>query len=349
MSIVKRLTAIVASGLALATTPEAQAWKTPSPLGPDRPTPSVPPPPPLADSNEPSNVVPPPSARKPRELMVFASGFALAALAAVAAVAIWMLPGANPSPVPEKPQTTVAPPQPAAPPSGQLSTCPTEPAATAATDKDGKFPLQAGVEGLIAADITSFIVIGTEAAAAGRPRDAEAAFLMACRVAEKLGGAGSVESADAKYQLGSHYTKLALGAGVADAGVAGVAGGSDRVDLLKRAEALYLDSLQTSIVHHGEAHEKSRLAAQGLATVRQMLAQGQNVPPAPAPVLAPPLVAGPAETKKLPEPAPPGTAAAPTVRPLPATGAEVTIRKDLPVVKKCPEAVAALGLCNPAN
>lgn len=341
MSIVKRLTAIVASGFALATTPEAQAWKTPSPLGPDRPTPSVPPPPHLADSPETANVVPPPLALKPRELIIFASGFVLAAVAAVAAVAIWLLPGADPSPVPGKPKTSVALPQPAALASGQLATCPMEPAATAASEKDGKFPLQAGVEGLIAADITSFIVIGNEAAAAGRPRDAEAAFLMACRVAEKLGGAGSVESAAAKYQLGSHYAKLAL--------AAGVAGGADRVDLLKRAEALYLDSLQTSIVHHGEAHEKSRLAAQGLATVRQTLAQRENVQPTPAPVLAPPLVAGPGESKKLPELAPPDTAAAPTVSPLPATGAEVKTRKDLPVVKKCPEAVAALGLCNPAT
>ena len=340
MRITKRLTAIIASGFALAATPEAQAWKAPSPLGPGRPTPSVPPPPQLADPPETATVKPPPLALSARELLVFASGFALAA---VAAVGMWMLPGSDSSPVPGKPKTSVAvaPPLPAALASGQLATCPTEPAAAPANEKDGQFPLQAGVEGLIAADITSFIVIGNEAAAAGRPRDAEAAFLMACRVADKLGGAGSVESADAKYQLGSHYARLALGGGVA--------GGADRIELLRRAEPLYLDSLQTSIVHHGEAHEKSRLAAQGLAAVRQTLAPGENVQPTPAPVLAPELVTGAGGLKKRPELAPPGAAPALTASQLPTTDAEVKTRQGLPVVKTCPEAVAALGLCNSAN
>ena len=338
MKIIKRLTAMIASGFALAATPEAQAWKTPSPLGPGRPTPSVPPPPQLADPPETATVKPQPSALSVRELLVFASGFALAA---IAAVGMWMLPGADSASVLGKPKTSVAPPLPAALASGQLATCPTEPAATAANEKDGKFPQQAGVEGLIAADITSFIVIGNEAAAAGRPRDAEAAFLMACRVAEKLGGAGSVESADAKYQLGSHYARLALGDGVA--------GGADRIELLRRAEPLYLDSLQTFIVHHGEAHEKSRLAAQGLAAVRQTLASGENVQPTPAPVRAPELVTGAGGLKKLPEVAPPGAAPALTTSQLPTTDTEVKTRQGLPVVKKCPEAVAALGLCNPAN
>lgn len=334
MSIVQRLTAIIASGFALAATPEAQAWKTPSPLGPGRPTPNVPPPPQLVDPPKTATVEPPPLALTSRELLVFASGFVLAG---VAAVGIGMLPGGDSSPVPGKSRTSVAPSPPAALASGQLATCPIEPAATAANEKDGKFPQQAGVEGLIAADITSFIVIGNEAAAAGRPRDAEAAFLMACRVADKLGGAGSVESADAKYQLGSLYARLALGEGVA--------GGADRVELLRRAEPLYLDSLQTSIAQHGEAHEKSRRAAQGLAALRQTLAQGENV--SPAPVLPPAPVTGAAGLKTPPDLVPPAAALA--VSPLPTTDAEVQVRQGLSVIKKCPEAVAALGLCNPAN
>ena len=348
MSIIKRLTAIIASGFALAATPEAQAFKTPSPLGPGRPTPGGPPPPQLADSPETTNSEPPPLELTPRTLIVFASGFALAA---AAVVAVWMLPSADTSLAPGKPKTSVAPPQQIALGSGQLAICPIEPAAIAASDKDGKFPLQTGVEGLIAADITSFIVVGNEAAAADRPRDAEAAFLMACRVADKLGGAGSIESADAKYQLGSHYAKLALGTG-----------GANRAELLKRAESLYRDSLQTSIAHHGKAHEKSQLAAQGLAAVKQTLAQGENVQAKPAtaaaPAPAPALVSVPvleqelvtdAGLKKPADPAPPGAAAALTVSPSPATDAGAKARQDLPIVKQCPEAVAALGLCNPVN
>ena len=218
-----------------------------------------------------------------------------------------------------------------------------EPAAAAASEKDGKFPLQAGVEGLIAADITSFIFIGNEAAAAGRPRDAEAAFLMACRVADKLGGAGSVESADAKYQLGSHYARLALGGGVA--------GESDRVELLKRAEPLYLESLQTSIARYGEAHEKSQQAAKGLAAVRQAppstpgpaQAQAQIMPPAPAPKLAARVEA----SEKPPKLAPPVAGAAPGVSPLPPAEAQGKNRKRPPAVQQCLPAVATLGLCSP--
>lgn len=344
MSIIKRLTAIIASGFALAATPEAQAWKEPSPLGPGRPTPSVTPPPQLPDPPETTTVEPPPLALRASGLVVFASGFALAA---VVAVGLWMLPGADSSPVAGKPKTSIAPPQPAALASGKLATCPLEPAAAAASEKDGKFPLQASVEGLIAADIKSFIFIGNEAAAAGRPRDAEAAFLMACRVADKLGGAGSVESADAKYQLGSHYARLALGGGVA--------GDSDRVELLRRAEPLYLESLQTSIARYGEAHEKSQQAAKGLAAVRQAptpmptptpgpaQAQAQIMPPAPSPKLATRVEA----SEKPPKLAPPVAGAAPGVSPLPPAEAQGKNRQRPPAIQKCLPAVATLGLCSP--
>jgi hypothetical protein len=276
MAITKRLAAIIASGLALAATPEEQAWKTPRPaasLVPDEPAASDPPPSGLPDQPE-TTVQPAPVALISRELVVFASGFALAA---AAAVGIWMLRGADASPVHGKPKTGVAAPLPTAM-TGQLATCLTEHAAAPANEKDGHFPLQASVSGLIAADIASFIVIGNEAAAAGRPRDAEAAFLMSCRVADKLRGAASLESADAKYHLGSHYGRLGL--------YGGLAAGTDRAELLRRAEPLYLDSLQTYIANYGEAHEKSQLAAEGLAAVRQTLAQGKNVQPAPAPVTA---------------------------------------------------------------
>jgi hypothetical protein len=300
----------------------------------------------------------------PREWVVVASGVAGAA---IAAVGIWLLLGTETLPLPGQAKTGLVQPQPAALASPQLASCAVEPAAVAASDKDGHFPLQAGVEGLIAADITSFIAIGNDSAAAGRPRDAEAAFLMACRVADKLGGAGSVELADAKYQLAALYAKLAL------AGAA--AGGADRAELLKRAEPLYRDSLQTSVVRYGEAHEKSQLAAKGLAAVRQALvpaatptakpAPAATATPAPAPVQAqivpppPPSSPSPAPVpkpairveaaEKPPRPAPPVAVAAPAVRPMPPAVAPATTRQRPSAVKECLPAVAALGLCDPGT
>ncbi|MDB5742542.1 MAG: hypothetical protein JWR68_857 [Polaromonas sp.] len=175
-------------------------------------------------------------------------------------------------------KTTAAPSQAVAQPSpsltAPLASCSLQPLTTVAGEKDGRFPLQSEVDGLTAADAASFIVVGKEAAAAGRTRDAEVAFLMSCRVAQKLKGADSVESASAKYQLGWHYAKVAL---------EGNAAGASRAEMLKRAEGLYSDSLQTYRTQYGESHEKSRFAAEGLAAVRQRLAQASNTPSVPGP------------------------------------------------------------------
>ncbi len=242
-------------------------------------------------------------------------------------------------------KATVARLQPSAPPLAQRATCNVEPATPAAGEADGRFPLHASVAGLVAADIASLIVIGDEAAATGRPRDAEAAYLMSCRLADKLKGAGSAELADAKYQLGAHYARLALGGGVVS--------GADRAELLRRAEPLYLDSLQASVALRGEAHEKSQLAAQGLAALRQTAAQGNNVQPAPAtasapvPAPAPERVAGPGVSQPPPASARAPAVAAPTARQAPVTDAGPSSPQDFPATKACPEAVAALGLCNP--
>jgi hypothetical protein len=50
--------------------------------------------------------------------------------------------------------------------------------------KDAQFVLKTDLSGMTAKNIASFIVLGKEAAASGRPRDAEVAFLMSCRVSE---------------------------------------------------------------------------------------------------------------------------------------------------------------------
>ena len=89
---------------------------------------------------------------------------------------------------------------------------------------------------MAASNVASFIVVGKEAVASGRPRDAKVAFLMSCRVADRLLGMDSTESADARYQLGWLYARLTLEGG---------AGAANRTEMRRRAEQFYADSLRT--------------------------------------------------------------------------------------------------------
>ena len=201
-----------------------------------------------------------------RQLAIFASALMLGT--AVAA-GLWMLTNPSSSRLQGNAKTTVSAEPAVAMARELLSACPSQPAAPVATQKDGKFLTQGNLPGIEATDAARFIVVGKEAAAAGRPRDAEVAFLLACRVADKFRGAGSVESADAKYQLAWHYEWLAREGGLAK--------GADRAELLKRANSLYSDSLKAYVAKFGQNHEKSRFAADGLAAVQQTLANGQPV------------------------------------------------------------------------
>ncbi len=146
--------------------------------------------------------------------------------------------------------------------------CPSEPATAALSKKDGQYAVRSDLSSNGERDIAGFVLIGKEAAASGRPRDAEVAFLMSCRLADKFKGLASPESIDARYQLARHYAQVALHSG-ANAG-------PNRGELLRRAEALYLDSLSSYRARHGEKHEKSRFAAEGLASVRTALAQSEK-------------------------------------------------------------------------
>lgn len=315
MTIDKRQGAVFASGVLLGAVAVAGAWKrrgAASPQAPETPITSVPLPHPvpgkLDASTQPprlvaelpkENVSPPqalpretvrsstkarvpprqpwpeplktavpplqPAAPTTRQLKVFLSGSVLAAAAIAGA---WLLLDPLGLPMAGKPVTTASA-------SGQVATCPLVPATAASSSRDGKFPFQPDVPGLTATDMASFIVIGRDAAASSRPRDAEVAFLMSCRLADKLKGADSAESADGKYLLGAHYAKLALGAG------SGL--DASRPELLRRAEFLYLDSLRIYSATYGPADERSRSAADGLAAVRQTLAQAPAAQPTPVP------------------------------------------------------------------
>ena len=264
MTIITRLAAVLAAGFKLAAASDAAAWKAPrsaSSAVPEQATTSVSPPVPKRPS---TSVQLPPVALTSRQLTVFALGFVLAA---AALAGIWMTLNESSSQASSMLKTTNLAMQPGVPASRQFAACPLMPTTAAASEKDGQFPLQADVSGLIAADIASFIAIGKEAVASGRLRDAEVAFLMSCRVADKLKGADSVESAEAKFQLGAHYARLALDADSAN-----------RAELLRQAELLYSDSSHIYLLKYGKAHEMSQFAAEGLATVRQTLALGDSAP-----------------------------------------------------------------------
>ena len=318
MTIDKRQGAVFASGVLLGAVAVAGAWKRRGPAAsqaPETPETSVPSPQPASEklktSAQPTrfvdvspqeNVSPPqmparetvssstkarvppwqplpelpktavlplqPAPPTARQLKVFISGSVLAAAAIAGA---WLLLDPLGLPMPGKPVTIASASAPQA--SGQVATCPLTPATAASGSQDGKFPFQPDVPGLSATDIASFMVIGKDAAASSRPRDAEVAFLMSCRLADKLKGADSSEAADSKYLLGAHYARLAL--------LAGFNPDASRPELLKRAEFLYLDSLRIYSAAHGKSDERSRSAADGLAAVRQTLAQTSR--PAPVP------------------------------------------------------------------
>jgi hypothetical protein len=278
MTITQRLAALVASALALAAADDAGAWKPRSEQArvPDKSTASVPAPQPTPDQAK-ASTQPPPVALTQGHPAVLASALVLAAAAAVGA---WMLPAADSSAVPGQQKNRSLVPQPTALASSQLAACPLRPLTAVAGKKDGQFPLQAGVAGLVAADIASFIVVGQEAAASGRSRDAEVAFLMACQVADKLKGIDSVESAQARYELGSHYARLAQDGSPATA--------PNRDTLRSHAERLYLDSLHLYHFNYGQTREKPAFENQEPAPVQQTLAQGESLQSTPAPMLAMP-------------------------------------------------------------
>ena len=182
---------------------------------------------------------------------------------AAVVVGVWVLLGNGASwSAPGQPKPGVATPPSAALAPAQRVACPLQPAAAVAGKKDGRFALQADLSSMTAGNIASFIVLGKEAAAAGRLRDAEVAFLMSCRLADRLLGGDSVESANAKYQLGSLYARLAL--------ESGPGASTQRAELGSHAQRLYADSLRTYQARYGPAHEKTRFAAEGLAALQQL-------------------------------------------------------------------------------
>src|SRR3954468_11951548 len=119
----------------------------------------------------------------------------------------------------------------AAPVSVAVGACAFTPVVSTAASDDGRVNVQSDLSGRGPKEIEGWLLDGKEAVAAGRQRDAEADFLMACRAAEELGDGGVLPQAEAMYNLGRHYAALA-----------GAAPESRSGELWKRAGSLFAAS-----------------------------------------------------------------------------------------------------------
>jgi hypothetical protein len=144
-----------------------------------------------------------------REGIILASGLAAGAVlsAAIVLAPRWRAPAVQP--------TGTATAQRVAMGASPRAACPQQPAAAPSGAADGRFHVPARLSSYGPSDIGAFMTIGKEAAAAGRPHDAEVAFIMACRVADQFKGSDSTESGRARDQLAVHYDDLLREAGPA--------------------------------------------------------------------------------------------------------------------------------------
>ena len=140
-----------------------------------------------------------------------------------------------------------------------ISTCPPQPAVPInAARADGVFALEAALATVPPPSASAFLAVGREAAQQGRVRDAEVAFMAACRVAERQGGSHSAPVADAKVQLGEHYLAVAGRQPGNETGQA----------LFQRASALFSESADAYAVVLGKNASRTRMAEQRVAAMR---------------------------------------------------------------------------------
>ena len=183
---------------------------------------------------------------------VFAAGLALGLVAALAVVGITRDRVEDQSAAaPQAPVETILA-------EASEANCRFAPIVPAASREDGLLPLDKDLQGRTASAVNTLILSGKEAAASGKPRDAEVAFLMACRSAETIEG-DPLPLADAHYQLGRHYAQVALAPDV-----------PKRDTMIERAQALYASSLAAYRKHKGPEHERTKFAQQGLERLEQL-------------------------------------------------------------------------------
>jgi hypothetical protein len=160
--------------------------------------------------------------------------------------------------------------QPASPaPVKQAAACAFEPLLAASEGTtDGRYRIQSAGTQATPQDLPAYLAVGADAAAQGRVRDAETAYIIACRMAGQATGVDSAELADAKYQLASHYLQAA--------NEAQVTSGFD--EIRQRAEMLFGESIDVYGMKLGIDHEKTRQAVAGLSAVKAAVAQGGGTP-----------------------------------------------------------------------
>jgi len=184
-----------------------------------------------------------------RKALIFAAGLLLGGVLAAWAYRTWVAPGpvssplvgvrapVEPAPVEPTPPAATLTEEPgavrsalAAVPAARAApsadSCPFEPMVARQGPPDGRFALQAALSIHSTSNPSAFLAVAREAAAQGRPRDAEVALIASCRVAGQAVGFYAEELADAKGQLGQLYAELGSQENAA----------GQRAELLRRAE-----------------------------------------------------------------------------------------------------------------
>lgn len=149
--------------------------------------------------------------------------------------------------------------------SASAGSCPAEPLLPLGAAGDGQFALQAALATSLGSEAGVYLKVADEVASQGRPRDAEVAWIVACRIAEQAGGFSSAPLADVKSRLAQHYAAVAATPGAQPI----------RLELLARAETLLGDSVKAYTASLGGQSSRTRQASQRLAALGQATAQPQ--------------------------------------------------------------------------
>lgn len=138
------------------------------------------------------------------------------------------------------------------------SVCPSGPVLAAAPG-DGLFALDALAGAADAPTARSYARAAEEVAATGRARDAEVAWIAACRIAQAASGARSVPVADMLTRLARHYMSIPPTGQPAAA----------LQDMQRRAEELLADSAAIYSAVLGNDASKTRHAQKAMASLAQ--------------------------------------------------------------------------------
>jgi hypothetical protein len=153
--------------------------------------------------------------------------------------------------------------------------CEWSPTLPPAGDKDGRFTVDAALSLPSTSSPGAFLDVAREAMGDGRPRDAEVALIVACRLAARQSTRPTVLLGDIQALLGEHYAKTKAADGAPD----------------ERTRRLFSDSLASYVAALGPQAAKTRSAQARLASADRAEPQATAVsaresPPSPPPVPA---------------------------------------------------------------